>query len=58
LSRAGLPRDVSGLVVDLRPHDALLKADGGFRIMIYQQAARLLKKRGASRVILPDRAAQ
>jgi hypothetical protein len=47
-------RDVQGEVIDLRELGPTLDAAGKFREMTLQAASRLLKKRGADSVLLPD----
>jgi hypothetical protein len=47
-----LPASVKGDIVDLRPHLASLKTEGGFRHMVLRAADRALVKRGAIRVIV------
>jgi hypothetical protein len=53
LASVGYPKrvDVSDQVVDLRPHLASLQESPAFRGMVLQAAERLLKARGAARVI-------
>jgi hypothetical protein len=47
-------RDIRDGFVDLRPFAESLEANGAFREMTLRAAARLLKKRGAKSVILPE----
>lgn len=56
LAASGFPkkRAVSGEFIDLRPFAAYLKEEGKFRAMVIQAGGRLLKKRGAESVILPE----
>jgi hypothetical protein len=56
LAKAGFPKrvDVSKQVIDLRPHLELLEADGPWRAMVLQAAARILVSRGADHVITED----
>ena len=46
--------DVRGEVVDLRPFEDRLKVDRLFRLMVYRAAERMLRGRGALKVVLPD----
>jgi hypothetical protein len=46
-------QNVKGTLVDLRVPAEQLRFQGHFRVMVFQAAKRLLKKRGAA-VILPD----
>jgi hypothetical protein len=45
---------VRGEFVDLQAFGATLDETGAFRQMVLQASERLLKKRGASSVILPE----
>jgi hypothetical protein len=47
-------RDVRGEFIDLQALSGSLGETGKFREMVIQAAGRLLKKRGAESVILPD----
>jgi hypothetical protein len=47
-------REVQGEVIDLRAFGSSLDATGKFRQMALQAASRLLKKRGADSVLLPE----
>jgi hypothetical protein len=47
-------REIKGLVIDLKPFGPSLLETGKFREMTLQAASRLLKKRGADSVLLPE----
>ena len=47
-------RDVRGEFIDLQPFGPSLKQTGPFREMVLNAAARLLRRRGAASVILPE----